>query len=103
MTRDIGGITCEIEARLRLEHADRGKAHGHQSRLGISREREIRFGTFEHQAREILAECIINLSEDGLRLRKAFGERLAHADCLTALTRKCERRFHGPILPDRGP
>src|SRR4029077_8586344 len=51
-----------------------------------------------HGARELFAECRIDLLEHRTCRRKGIGEGLAHADCLAALPRKNESERHSLAL-----
>ena len=87
------GVLREFHALLGLERAQGGEADGHQGRLGVGGELQLRGIALEHQGRELLAERRVDLFEHRARRRKGVVESLAHADGLRALARKekCDR------------
>ena len=84
---------AEIHALLGIERAQGGEAHGHQGRLGVGGQLQLRGIALEHQGRELLAERRVDLLENRARRRKGVVKSLAHADSLRALARKekCDR------------
>jgi hypothetical protein len=82
-----------------LQHADDGEADGHQRRLGVLGEAQDVLRPLEHGGREAFAQGLVDLLEDGARLRIGGGEVLAHADGLAALAgkRECSAGHGGPL------
>ena len=97
-------IAREIEA-FGLQHAERRDADGHQRGLSIGGEHEGFVRSLEHDLRKLFAERIVDFREDFSRSRVVFGERLAHADGLRALSGKYECCRHCAVccFLTRGP
>ena len=77
-----------------LEHPGRGEADRHQRRLGVLGQRQGLGRAVPDEARQLLAEGVIDLGENGAGFRIGVGERLAHADGLAPLSRKGQSRRH---------
>src|SRR5262249_55735420 len=60
-------------------------------------ERELVGRPFPQNRRQFFAERGVHLFENGTRRRKSIRQRLAHADCLTALPWKNESRRHSAL------
>src|SRR6478672_10229817 len=94
MAGDERGIVCEIEACLALEHPHRRKRYRHQRGLGILRQGEPLRRSVPHDGAQLVAERLVHLVEHLACCREGLGERLPHADGLTALPRKNECDGH---------
>jgi hypothetical protein len=94
VTGDEGDVAGQIEAALGLQHPQHRDAGGHQGRLGVRREGQLLGRALEHQAREVLAQRLVDLGEDRAGGGMTFSEGGAHADGLAALARKDEGARH---------
>src|SRR5712692_10328536 len=94
MPGDKMRIAREIDSCLGFQHAHDGKRHRHQRGLRVLRERQLLRRSFPDDFREVLIEGGVNLGKDLACRHESIGKRLAHADCLTSLTRKYECGGH---------
>src|SRR5713226_4172947 len=94
MPGDKMRIAREIDPCLDFQHAHDGKRHRHQRGLRVLRERQLLRRSFPDDFREVLIEGGVNLGKDLACRHESIGKRLAHADCLTSLTRKYECGGH---------
>ena len=102
MAGDERDLVADTHA-LRFQHAHRREADGHQRRLGVLGERQGLQRPLEDDLGQLLAERLVDRLEDRRRLEEAIGERLAHADRLTALPGKGESYRHPPrFIPSPG-
>ena len=90
----------QIDAGLSFQHPHDRKRHRHQRRLRVLGQGQIRIGPLEHQAREVLAERLVDLLEDLAGAPERRRQIAAHADRLRPLARKNERIRHGNDSPD---
>ena len=93
VSRDIGKADRHI-ARLPLERAEHRDRVGHDRGLRVLGQLQLVCRTFGHQLEQVLAERLVDLFEHRARLGARFGQGLAHADLLTALSRKNECACH---------
>ena len=67
--------------------------------LGVLGQAQLVVRPLEHQLREILVQCVVDLLEDLARRREGVGQRLAHANFLRPLAGKNECHAHGGWFP----
>jgi hypothetical protein len=79
---NTGHVLREREAAFALQHAQNGKADGHNRRLCILSKQEIRFRSFPHQPGQILRKRFVDFSENLSGRSKSFSDRFPHADGL---------------------
>src|SRR5215470_16107613 len=96
-------VAREINARLCFQYAHGRERHRHECGLCVLRQRQRLGRPFPDDARELLAECRIDLLEHRTCRRKGVGESLAHTYRLTALARKYESEGHSLPLMRAGP
>ncbi len=97
MAGDELRIARQVDAGFRLQHPHRGERHRHQRRLGILGQGEGLGRSLEDDGAELGAERRIDFIEHLPRGRESLGQRLAHADRLTALARKNKSDRHCPV------
>src|SRR5262252_4836513 len=91
-------VTRKINARLRFQYPHGRERHRHQRGLCVLGQHQRLGWPIPDDARELLAECRIDLLEHRACRRKGVGESLAHAYRLTALARKYESEGHSLLL-----
>ena len=97
---DESRVAAEIDTGFGFERAQRRKRNRHQRRLRIFGQRQRLRRTVPDRLAELLAERGIDFLEHLPRRRKGLGQALAHADRLTALAGKNERRRHALPLKE---
>src|SRR3546814_12234189 len=83
------------------EHPQRRDRVRHDRRLGVFGEGQLVLRPLAHQLEETLAECLVDLLKHFAGVARSLGKRLAHADRLTALTRKDECAHRASPANDR--
>src|SRR6266478_5211080 len=87
-------IAREIDSRFRLQHPHHRERHGHECWLCVFRKGELLRRSLPNGLGQTLIEGCVNLGKHLMCRRKSIGQRLPHADTLTALTRKYESDGH---------
>jgi hypothetical protein len=87
-------MRLQVETGLGLQNPDRGKAHGHERRLGVGGERQILRRAFPHDRGQLLGEGLVHFVEHGLGLGEVLGKGLAHAHGLASLAGEYECALH---------
>ena len=64
MTRDVGDMPAKHETAFRLENPNHREARRQQRGLGVFGQDEIAFRPFEHQAREVLRQRLVDFLEE---------------------------------------
>ena len=78
------------DAALFFQHPQGRNCIRHNRGLCVFGQRQVAFRPFAHQLEKILPQRVVNLLKHGARGDACFGERLAHANGLAALSRKNE-------------
>ena len=85
MAGDETDFFGNLDAAVAFQHAHDGQTLRHQGRLGVFRQGQLLGRALEHQARQRLAERLVDLLKDFASAYKGCGEVLAHADGLGSL------------------
>jgi len=87
---DKGRVPPYGKTGFSLKHPQGRNRNGHQRRLGVFGELEGFGRAIPDGGRQLLPKRCIDLVEHGARHREGVGQRLAHANRLGPLPRKCE-------------
>lgn len=90
MPRDKRRFVGQAHLPLAFQHAQGRDGICHDCRLRIFGQRQRVLRPFAHQAKKIVAQCVVNFLKNLARNRTRLGQRATHAQCLAALARKNE-------------
>jgi hypothetical protein len=99
MSRHEGGIPGKAQTALGFKHLDDRETGGHQRRLGVFGQGKLAFRPFEHQARQVLRQGIVDFCHYPPRRYERGSQGLPHADDLRSLTGKYKRALHPECAP----